>query len=156
MTVSDVPSRFVEIEEDEIRESMLEVLDALLDAMPALEEPVGAASAVTLQGTIEILTPASPALSIRTNQAVARKLAVGWSLVGDDGSASDADAVDAMSEFTNLAGGSMKFLFSEESALGLPKVQSFDQTPEYETHHWVDVDHPVGYFQVELHPAPAE
>ncbi len=156
MSVSDVPTHFVDIEDEEIREAMVEVLDALLDAMPGLDEPAGAASSVTLQGSIEIHSAASPALSIRTNQAVARKLAVGWSLVGEDGSPSDEDAADAMSEFTNLAGGSMKFLFSEESALGLPAVESFDQTPDCGSRHWVDVDHPIGHFQVELHPAPAE
>ena len=150
MSINDL-SAVMAVDEESITESLYEVLDALVEAMPVLQTAHAPATSTHLEGVIDIMCSTPAHLTVRTDQATGFKLAEGWGLVGEDGP-SEVDASDAMSEFTNLVGGSMKFLLSEESSLGLPEVVTFDSTVDEEPRSWVDVDHAVGHFRVEIRP----
>ena len=144
-------SAVMAVDEESITESMYEVLEALAEAMPVIQTAHAPATSTHLEGVIDILCSTPAHLTVRTDQATGLKLAEGWGLVGEDGP-TEIDAKDAMGEFTNLVGGSMKFLLSEESSLGLPEVTTLDAAADEEVRSWVDVDHPVGHFRVEIRP----
>lgn len=146
MSVNEMTAR-IDVDDEEISESVVEVLDALMDAMPILATATTADATSSLQGAISIDVQQPVQLTIRTTMATGLKLAEGWCLAEETGP-TETDAIDAMGEFTNLVGGSMKFLFSEESALGLPVVETDAEPAE---RHWIEVDHTVGVFHVELH-----
>lgn len=144
-------SEAISLDEESVTEAMLEVLDALLEAMPVLGEAPSASTSLHLQGVIDIICSTPTHLTVRTDQATGFKLAEGWGLTGEDGP-TETDASDAMSEFTNLVGGSMKFLLAEESSLGLPKVDTIDATHDRSQRMWVEVHHQVGHFRVDVRP----
>lgn len=145
------------IDDMEIEESMMEFLDALAEAMPGLSWDIGGApdNSGVLRGTIDVLTTAPVArLVVQTDTRTAMKLAEGWDLTSETGP-SEQDARDAMSEFTNIAGGSMKFLIDDESSLGLPTIASLQQDDAARTAPPVTIHHAVGTFRVELALTPS-
>lgn len=145
MTVDDL----TRIDEQSVNESVIEVLDALLEAMPTLAGEPRPPTGTTLQGTIDVLCDAPARIHLRTAEATGLKLAEAWHLVGQDGPQAE-DAIDAVSELTNLVGGSIKILFEQESSLGIPSVTSFEGAPEPDDHPWIDVFHDSGHFQLQL------
>ena len=111
---------------EEVNLSIDEVLTAMGEAMPALFEPLPpetdpALAETTFVGTIDIIGDEPATATITVEGTTCGHLAVGWGLV--EGSApSIEDAADAMSEFVNIVGGSIKTIFDTESSLGLPSV----------------------------------
>ncbi len=115
------------IDPQELTESVSEMLDALLDTNPhMLEVAIEEGSEAAVEGLIEILG-ATPALAkVHGGMTLALRLAHGFGLVGDDGTTSLGDAVEAFSEFVNLIGGALKLLIADESSLGIPAVSIID------------------------------
>lgn len=138
------------IDVDEVRCSVEEVLDALAETMPVLlEAPPTAdpsAAGATYRGSIAIIGDQPATAHVTVNGSTCIKLALGWSMVeGDDGPTLE-DATDAMGEFVNIVGGSVKAIFDAESSLGLPEVEVIPAQagPGPADPTAVLVDHPIG------------
>lgn len=144
---SSAPSEL--IDPHELAESVSEMLDALLDTHPEMLDVATDADDTAVEGLIEILG-ATPALArIHGEMPLAQRIAAGFGLVGDDGQPSTGDAVEAFSEFVNLAGGAIKLLIADESSLGIPAVSiiDFDQAGGDE---FVLVEHALGLLAVHV------
>lgn len=142
----------VTLDEEEVRCSVEEVLDALAETMPVLLESAPSADTTsTLQGTIAIVGEEPATLTVRADMATCRKFAVGWSLAGP-GEPSNDDAIDAMSEFVNIIGGSVKAVFAAESSLGIPVVEVIDAEAGSNPADLLTVEHPIGRIEVGLEP----
>ena len=117
--------------------------------------PAGVVAAETLRkldsdGEITIIGDEPATLTIRTDLHTCGRLAIGWSLVGPEG-ASREDALDAMGEFANVVGGSVKFCFESESHLGLPEVEILDEASDVpDLVNPVVILHQIGRIEIQL------
>jgi hypothetical protein len=139
------------IDENEVHDSVEETLDALVETMPVLLEASPAVSAdSTLSATIAISGEQPATVTVRAGLDTCARLAVGWALAGPD-DPSISDAVDAMGEFANIIGGSVKSIFECESSLGLPAVEVLEAASG--PGDWADllvVDHRVGRIGIRI------
>ncbi|MCP3989471.1 MAG: hypothetical protein GY724_10375 [Actinomycetia bacterium] len=143
------------VDEEEVIDSIEEVLDALGATMPDLlgPSPDGPDQAklgvTTFRGTIAIIGDNPAIVTIDTDGMTAAKLAVGWSLSGPEGPALP-DAIDAVGEFVNIVGGAVKAVFHAESSLGLPTVEPLEATTRSSDPDILVIDHPIGRIDIKI------
>jgi hypothetical protein len=139
------------LDTEELIAIVTELLDALMmnantDIDPSIGMTGGSGNHNAFTGTVTINNGDSPGrLTIDTDQSTCETLARCWGLVGPEGPTHD-DALDALAEFVNVVGGTVKSAFEEETFVGIPEVsEGIGELPAMDP---AEVFHALGQFHV--------